>query len=303
MMPTVPRGSGVSYVEKAAEAVMRQMESAPDSGAQFVIYQPRVDAPGQAASTVVANLNGIIGSMPSIKGLVSVVSEPPNKQDPPLPPGFVFKQDLSPGPVARQQTRDVVSMLKHAMTKCGPGKVRQVLLLEDDFVFCERGLELLAHALNRLQFRNKDFATLRVGYGMNGVVMRCEDLQGTAAYLLDQQVMMPVDLLSDEWHMRSTVKGQTQFKPNQQAYFLRYNLLNHIGSVSNFKGRAERPGLACGANLALINSFVPGTSFDETKCRNDDISPCNGRDQPGVPPPILDYSRPPAPAPYKFPAT
>jgi len=92
--------------------------------------------------------------------------------------------------------------------------------------------------------------------------------------------------------MQSTKLGQGQFGPGREAYFLRYNLLNHIGAVSTFRGRAERVGLACGAPLSLVNSFVPGTSFDAAKCPNDDMSPCGDPAVNGVPGPVLQYNSP-----------
>lgn len=140
---------------------------------------------------------------------------------------------------------------------------------------CEHGLQLIAHAIGRLNARNPKWSTLRVGYGMNGILLQCKDLQATIDYLYAEQIMMPVDLLTDEWHMRSTHKGQAHFPTDRKAYFFRFNLLYHIGSVSTFQGRAERESIACGAPLQLPNSFVPGTGFDSSMCSADDISPCD----------------------------
>ena len=43
---------------------------------------------------------------------------------------------------------------------------------------------------------------VRVSFGMNGILLPCGDLLPLAEYLLQEQINMPVDLLTDEWHMK-----------------------------------------------------------------------------------------------------
>jgi len=273
LIPTVPRKSGISYVKDAARAILIQLAAQPRCGARFTVYQARQTP---EAVAVAATLDALRQSFPTVSGLFQVVNRPPDLKDMPRPPGFAVKGDLTPGDTARQQTRDTVSMIRYGLSQCTSAGVRHVLLIEDDFVLCPNALQLVAHAIERANRRNPNWSSVRVGYGMNGIVMRCHDLEATASYLTEEQIMMPVDLLTDEWHMRSTIKGQTQFPGGRQAYFFRHNLLKHIGTVSTFQGRAERPSLGCGATLQLINSFVPDTRFDEGRCPNDDLSPCVG---------------------------
>eukprot|EP00656_Telonema_subtile_P004026 TRINITY_DN11831_c0_g1_i1.p1 TRINITY_DN11831_c0_g1~~TRINITY_DN11831_c0_g1_i1.p1 ORF type:complete len:451 (+),score=65.89 TRINITY_DN11831_c0_g1_i1:252-1604(+) len=264
---TVPRASGAKYVEQVAPAIAKQIQAASHIPAELIVMQPRrPDGPTGPNSLQITSIRDVIKQFPH----ASVLNFSPNLIDPLKPANFKHHPELTPGPSARQQTRDVAKLLQELSPRCG----KAVMLLEDDFEPCTRFVELSSHAIEQASKVDSDWSGIRVSFGMNGILLQCRDLLPLARYLVEEQLNMPVDLLTDEWHMKATKKTQLALG-KRRCFFYKHNLLFHIGFVSTFKDRKERSGLLCGAKLALVNSFVAGTSFQQSVCPRADISPCN----------------------------
>eukprot|EP00297_Palpitomonas_bilix_P012042 CAMPEP_0113910958 /NCGR_PEP_ID=MMETSP0780_2-20120614/27873_1 /TAXON_ID=652834 /ORGANISM="Palpitomonas bilix" /LENGTH=330 /DNA_ID=CAMNT_0000907289 /DNA_START=397 /DNA_END=1389 /DNA_ORIENTATION=+ /assembly_acc=CAM_ASM_000599 len=181
----------------------------------------------------------------------------------------VYKPGLTPDAQARQQTRDIVKMMQTVKKSC-----RYILLNEDDFKFCPASVFTSLYLIQKVS-RGEDFNSIRISYGMNGIIMPCKDIDGFSDYLLSQQVMMPVDLLADEWLSVWHPMAKKHFGPRRRSFFYQHNLLEHLGDVSSFEGRTKRPSWPCGKHNKLINSFVPGTEYSSSCNGRSDVSPCD----------------------------
>lgn len=95
--------------------------------------------------------------------------------------------------LCRQQTRDIVAMLKHAGRAC-----EYILVNEDDFQFCPASLTTILYLIQKVASSEdfncmKDFAwpivfvtysaAIRVSYGMNGILLPCKDIAALSSYL------------------------------------------------------------------------------------------------------------------------
>eukprot|EP00656_Telonema_subtile_P037956 TRINITY_DN4242_c0_g1_i1.p1 TRINITY_DN4242_c0_g1~~TRINITY_DN4242_c0_g1_i1.p1 ORF type:complete len:309 (-),score=40.97 TRINITY_DN4242_c0_g1_i1:50-976(-) len=173
-----------------------------------------------------------------------------------------------------------------------------VLLMEDDFVWCPHFAAALEQALGLSAAQFPHWAGGRIGFGMNGVVLRCEDIQTVQRFLESNIRAGPADsmlgafwtsdpnglswmrnwLSSDSEHsvLRSGT-GTDHFK-GRTFWSYKYNLLRHIGASSTHKVDSHyAPSVLpqCMDSLDM-NGVMLREKFDSIRCGEHDLSPCEG---------------------------
>ena len=139
-----------------------------------------------------------------------------------------------PGHVARQQTCDVVSMMRRAVKEFPT--CRWYMFMEDDFVMCDSALKALRHAAAKADAYNPGWSGLRISFGLNGVVVPCKDVPKMADFMLSKSSWRPADLLSVYWLASIANEGRLYMQGRKMSVY-RYNMMNHIGRVSTYPGR------------------------------------------------------------------
>ena len=113
---------------------------------------------------------------------------------------------------------------------------------------------------------------------MSGIIIKCSEIPPFISYLMNNQNMMPVDLLYTEYFAGIHRSGKARFGDNRMSVrpfrVLQYNLMDHLGGISTFKGRARRKVVGCGSKL-VVNSFMKVESF-QANCAMAGMSPCEG---------------------------
>lgn len=171
-----------------------------------------------------------------------------------------------PGVIVQKQARDVAGLLSFAA-----GRSDFALLIEDDWRFCEDALILLKYAIRKALRRDKDFISLVVSHGMNGIVFRNKDLTYFSDYLLQHQKRRPCDHLVIEW-MAGETNESSKYKGNRAHFTFRYNLLEHFGVVSSV-GHPWGNSPRCFEQLEMLFKVQ---AFDSKSCPKDDLWPCSG---------------------------
>ena len=140
------------------------------------------------------------------------------------------------------------------------------MFMEDDFRTCEGALRGLRYLVQKTRTVYPEWLGLRTSYGLNGVVVRSEDLPGFRDYLLRHQARLPPDLLWTEWveGTRADVRERTNAR---KLIVYRYNLFEHLGAVSTFSIRPRRPSWpGCYAPMSSAWSLTAVEKFDERRC-------------------------------------
>ncbi|DBA98364.1 TPA: hypothetical protein ACH3X3_012380 [Trebouxia sp. C0006] len=140
---------------------------------------------------------------------------------------------------------------------------------------CPHTMRLLPYMLAKLNAMPsaQKWLGLRISYGMNGILLRSEDLKSFATYMRTRIELLPPDLIWPEWFSGHGPRTMANRRRPMAAY--RYNLLEHIGAVSSFKVRVDRPAFPkCYESMADVWSLARAERFQEKKCPNSDLSPC-----------------------------
>jgi len=200
------------------------------------------------------------------------VDNPHNVKDPTDPnipdPDDDNNPTNRPGRYVRQQTCDVIALIRTVAPRA-----RYFMFMEDDFETCTNAIHAVHYAVLKAERYSPQWLALRVSYGLNGIVMKSADALKFADFLWQHVSRLPPDLLYAEF------RQQLQGGRPLMAY--RFNLFNHIGSVSSLP-RPNRPAFPkCGEELVNVWSLSGEESFDIGACSADDISPCPH--QAGVP--------------------
>lgn len=175
-----------------------------------------------------------------------------------------------PGYKVRQQTRDVVAMLKKAKDMAA-----HVLIAEDDFVLCPHALRALHYYLDKANRYNPQWIGLRVSYGLSGFLFKSSDVTMLASYLEKHVARRPPDHLVPEFIGRESAEAKSLLG-SRKNMAVRWNLLAHIGKWSTLR-TAKSPGYpGCYTPLVFPVVFeVDG--FKQKECPDDDISPCTNK--------------------------
>lgn len=174
-----------------------------------------------------------------------------------------------PGFRVRQQTRDIVSVLKQSV-----GRSDYYLFLEDDMRFCPYMLLLFQYIINKSNAYHPNWLAIRASYGMNGIFMRNNngDLEQFANYLIKHQTRRPPDHLVVEWFAGESAESK-QYKGNRVNIGFRYNLFDHIGVSSTLRREQSVTYPKCYDEL-LEPTVFEVEAFNKRTCPDDDIWPC-----------------------------
>lgn len=94
-----------------------------------------------------------------------------------------------------------------------------------------------------------------------------------ASYLLEHQVRRPPDHLVVEWFAGETDQSAA-YRGGRQHVAFRYNLFNHIGSVSSLRTEQQTTWPVCYDPLGVPTLFEV-EAFKSDQCPTDDIWPCD----------------------------
>ena len=185
--------------------------------------------------------------------LVAALDAHPDPTPDARDPDDLHNTTSTPGRAVRKQTSDVVSLVDAVVGGGGGGGGGDdasvpplvppsplFMFMEDDFRTCEGALRGLRYLVQKTRTVYPEWLGLRTSYGLNGVVVRSEDLPGFRDYLLRHQARLPPDLLWTEWveGTRADVRERTNAR---KLIVYRYNLFEHLGAVSTFSIRPRRP--------------------------------------------------------------
>ena len=284
-IPTAPRNQDVDYLSVTLQTLLAEL---PDNPSDKLFGKIRVivmnTKPGRhdVYDDVRRKYQGEGSRM--AKTYLNFVDHPgtygdptPNKPD----PDDLHNPGNVPGHAVRQQTADLATLI-HLSTSSfsdggvvvGGGAGQYFMFMEDDFKTCAGTIGALRYLLDKADAVYPTWLGVRLSYGMNGVVMRSDDLKPFADYLAEHVSRQPPDILWREW-VEGNRPDVRQHTGGRRMMVYRYNLMEHVGSVSTFAVRPNRPKWpGCYDSMTKVWSLSAGEKFDEGTCKAVDLSPC-----------------------------
>lgn len=177
-----------------------------------------------------------------------------------------------PGARVRRQTRDIAKVVKLSINKA-----QYYLFSEDDMVLCPSGLTTMQYLLSKATRYHPDWLAIRASYGMNGIIMHNKDLEEFSDYMIQGQKRRPPDHLVVEWYAGETPRSKA-YKQKRANIGFRYNIFNHLGTVSTLRSTNSPKYLTCYEEL-LEPTVFQVEAFSVHQCPADDIWPCNHIDR------------------------
>lgn len=168
----------------------------------------------------------------------------------------------------RKQTRNIVSLMRESQ-----GKSDFYFFTEDDMELCPHSLFAIQYMLNKAEQYYPNFMMIRASYGMNGIIIRDEDVGSFGDYLVEHQARRPPDHLVVEWFAGENPQS-AKLKNGRAHLSFRYNILHHLGKISTLRQAASKAFPICYEDLGEPILFEV-EAFNFLKCGNDDISPCD----------------------------
>ncbi|CAM9707241.1 unnamed protein product, partial [Ectocarpus fasciculatus] len=259
-VPTVPRPKGVNYLEQTLQAVLAQVDQqesstnggSPEGGLAITILVMNVHGPDHGAFYVARDKyegrRGVIfmsvGEAVDADGAPIVVGE-----GGPLTPNDQARKKFLPLMKVRKQTRDLVYLLRAAA-----GLADHYLFMEDDMLLCPGGAAAIGRMVSKAHSYHPDWIAIRASFGMNGILIQDKDVLLFASYLEMHQRRRPPDHLVVEWFAGET-PASLEFKGNRQHMAFRYNVFQHLGSVSTLRGKISPDYPKCFEELTIETLF------------------------------------------------
>ncbi|CAM9349370.1 unnamed protein product [Ectocarpus sp. 12 AP-2014] len=277
-VPTVPRPKGVNYLEQTLQAVLAQVDQqesstngTPEGGLAITILVMNVHGPSHEAFYKARDKyegrRGVIfmsvGEALDADGAPIVVGK-----GEPLTPKAQARKKVLPLTKVQEQTRDLVYLLRAAA-----GLADHYLFMEDDMLLCPGGAAAIGRMISKAHSYHPDWIAIRASFGMNGILIQDKDVLTFASYLEMHQKRRPPDHLVVEWFAGET-PASAEFKGNRQHMAFRYNVFQHLGSVSTLRGKISPDYPKCFEELTIQTLFEV-EAFDFKGCPDEDMSPCD----------------------------
>lgn len=181
----------------------------------------------------------------------------------------------------KRQTVDVARML----LALEGHTAEHLVLMEDDWLLCDGGMDALLYLLAKASIYRPDWAALRFSYGLNGILLRRDDLSAFASFLLNPAADAdnnlpdaPVDHLAYRWLRGKYRRGRAYFGTRRIVAF-RHSLYWHVGDASAIGNINTRHKPKCYApNREWL---FEQELFHEDECPDDDVWPCTPRPSKG----------------------
>ena len=197
-------------------------------------------------------------------------------------------------PVQRQ-TRDVVLLLRTVLRRFAvptttttttrwSAKRRTFsyyLFMEDDFLPCHNALLGLWYLLHRANENHglHGWAALRASYGLNGIIIRAENVEAITNHLSNGAQRRPPDHLFFEWtekwasrRHKSHTESLSGGNNVRSVVAFRHNLFFHLGTSSVVGNSANRFVPAC---YELLYDWLQADErFSVEECAHDAVTPC-----------------------------
>eukprot|EP00002_Diphylleia_rotans_P000860 TRINITY_DN10465_c0_g2_i1.p1 TRINITY_DN10465_c0_g2~~TRINITY_DN10465_c0_g2_i1.p1 ORF type:complete len:289 (+),score=51.48 TRINITY_DN10465_c0_g2_i1:457-1323(+) len=269
-IPTAPRPQNIDYLRPTLMALLAQIQFAIDSPMYNQVHIIVMNMkPGQHPVYDEAKEEFSKGSASQYftfvdnDGRFSNI----NIQDSGRPKGLIAK-GAPPTVQVRKQSLDVSTLLDYAS-----GKSSYYLFMEDDFELCSHGMKAINYVMDKATLLPLDWSIIRISYGLNGVIMKGQDVAIFSKYLRDNLFRRPPDHLSVEWYAKEVPAGKAHFGSRQPVAF-RYNLFKHLGVKSTLRSWDQPKFPGCFEEL-LFPTVFEVEAFNVTQCGADDITPCN----------------------------
>ncbi len=275
-MPTVSRPNGAVYVVRTVEAIAREFVG---SGLCADIHLMNGEGPSHAPAFN-TTLLGEARVTVHTHYMIRVPQACDNIRDPKC---LLHKKVFHFGPSKRQQLMNFAQMTLQLVPVCvgtGPraAEFPWFLLMEDDFEWCPGALR--SHISRVLSFvweqrADPKLRGARISVGLNGLLLKCEDLPRMYEGLFFALNKVPVDYLLGSLFGASAAR----------IYTYRYNTMKHLGDQSTVGNHATlysaarfgRHGAipACGEILTQHITLPPEEEFKLAPCCTSLFSPCN----------------------------
>lgn len=275
-MPTVGRPNGALYVVKTVEAIAGEFAG---SGLCADVHLMNGEGPSHAP-TFNSSLLGESRVTVHNHYLMRVPKACDSIKDPKC---LLHKKAFNFGPSKRQQLMNFAQLTLQLIPVCvGNGTQASefpwFLLMEDDFQWCPGALR--SHISRALSFAWEQRADpklrgVRISVGLNGLLLKCEDLPRIYEGLFFAANKVPVDYLL----------GSLFGASSSRIYTYRYNTMRHLGdqstvgnhatlySAARFGRHGAIPG--CGEILTQHITLPPEEEFKLAPCCTSLFSPCN----------------------------
>mmetsp|Transcript_9703 Transcript_9703/g.14624 ORF Transcript_9703/g.14624 Transcript_9703/m.14624 type:complete len:415 (-) Transcript_9703:104-1348(-) len=268
-IPTIGRRNNEDYLLTSLRAIAAQLPSSPSDllyGKVLVVVVSMAPSPDAHKRYLEAKAEFTAAHNP--KRIYFEFHDHAAADENPYPGKTDRGTPNKPGYMVRKQTRDVVKVMR----VCDK-KARYYLFMEDDMVLCPSGFTTIQYMLNKASVYHPNWLAIRASYGMNGIFMHQHDLSVFAAYLTKHQARRPPDHLVVEWFAGETAESRAH-KGNRANIGFRYNIFDHLGSVSTLRASASPGYLRCYDEL-LSPTVFEVEAFNKKQCPADDIWPCD----------------------------
>lgn len=268
-IPTVHRKNNEDYLLQSLRAIAEQLPSDPSDlmyGRILVIVVNVQDNPSAHTRYLEAKKEFHHSHHP--KSMYFEFHDSAGPDVNPMPGSHDVGSPNKPGARVRRQTRDIAKVVQMSVNRG-----HYYLFSEDDMVLCPSGLTTMQYLISKASSYHPDWLAIRASYGMNGIIMHNKDLNEFANYMIENQKRRPPDHLVVEWYAGETPKSKSYKKKRANIGF-RYNIFNHLGTVSTLRSTASPSYLTCYQEL-LEPTVFQVEAFNPKQCPHDDIWPCS----------------------------
>jgi hypothetical protein len=172
-----------------------------------------------------------------------------------------------------QQNNDLIAMLAQVKSSFCQNENNLFMIMEDDFEHCTHSMHHFRRVLFAATLYYPNWVGIRVSYGLNGIILRCQHVNDIYQYMITSRFKGPADsLLGVFWDQLG--------KDESNAVFLTYqhNLLHHIGEVSSIVSGGLMTNRVYPGCYDVLQTGAVMEMFDAVKCYNKEFTPCKNPD-------------------------